>query len=216
MNKKRIVGGLLAAMCLATMIGVPIGVISAIRQYSIVDNVSMITAMLFASLPSFVMGLLLQLGFALNLGWFPATGADSMRHFILPAITLSTGTMATLTRMTRSTMLEVIRADYVRTARAKGVSEFKVVVKHALKNALIPVITYLGPLVAGLLTGSFIVESRFAIPGLGYYFVRSISDRDYTMIMGIVIFFGLFVVICNLVSDILLAIVDPRVKLAND
>ena len=113
-------------------------------------------------------------------------------------------------------MLEALEQDYVRTARAKGVKELWVVGKHALKNALTPVITYLGPLVAGLLTGSFVVERLFSVPGVGRYFVQSVSDRDYTMIMGIVIFYGVFVVICNLVSDILLALIDPRVKLANN
>ena len=151
-----------------------------------------------------------------KLNWLPTYGLDSWLCYILPVVCLSLNPIAYIARQTRSSMLEALEQDYVRTARAKGVSELMVVVKHALKNALTPVITYLGPLIAGLLTGSFVVESRFAIPGLGYYFVRSISDRDYTMIMGIVIFFGLFVVICNLVSDILLAIVDPRVKLTND
>lgn len=200
------------AMCLATMIGVPIGVISAIRQYSIVDNVSMITAMLFASLPSFVMGLLLQLGFALNLGWFPATGADTLRHFILPAITLSTGTMATLTRMTRSTMLEVIRADYVRTARAKGVGERQIVLTHCLRNALLPIVTVIGVDFGTVLGGSVVIESVFALGGLGTLLITAIRMKDTPVVMAAVMFITVTYSLVNLVVDLIYAFVDPRVK----
>ena len=200
------------AMCLATMIGVPIGVISAIRQYSLVDNVSMITAMLFASLPSFVMGLLLQLGFALNLKWFPATGADSLRHFILPAITLSTGTMATLTRMTRSTMLEVIRADYVRTARAKGVGERRIVMTHCLRNALLPIVTVIGVDFGTVLGGSVVIESVFALGGLGTLLITAIRMKDTPVVMAAVMFVTVTYSLVNLAVDLIYAFVDPRVK----
>ena len=163
-----------------------------------------------------MLSLLLSYLFSVKLKWLPTYGLDTWPCYVLPVLCLSLNPIAYIARQTRSSMLEALEQDYVRTARAKGVSELMVIAKHALKNALTPVITYLGPLVAGLLTGSFVVESRFSIPGIGYYFVRSISDRDYTMIMGIVIFFGMFVVICNLVSDILLALIDPRVKLTNN
>ncbi len=192
------------------------GLIAALYRGKVADFTTLALATIGISVPVFVLSLLLGYLFSYKLKWLPTYGLDSWTCYILPVVCLSFNPIAYIARQTRSSMLEALEQDYIRTARAKGVSELMVVAKHALKNALTPIITYLGPLVAGLLTGSFVVESRFAIPGLGYYFVRSISDRDYTMIMGIVIFFGFFVVICNLVSDILLAIVDPRVKLANE
>jgi len=208
------VGGL--AVLFSLLIGIPMGLIAALYRGKAADMATLALATVGISVPVFVLSLLLSYLFSVKLKWLPTYGLDSWACYILPVVCLSMNPIAYIARQTRSSMLEALEQDYIRTARAKGVSELIVVAKHALKNALTPIITYLGPLVAGLLTGSFVVESRFAIPGLGYYFVRSISDRDYTMIMGIVIFFGLFVVICNLVSDILLAIVDPRVKLAND
>jgi len=208
------VGGL--SVLFSLLIGIPMGLIAALFRGKAADLTTLALATIGISVPVFVLSLLLSYLFSSKLNWLPTYGLDSWLCYILPVICLSLNPIAYIARQTRSSMLEALEQDYIRTARAKGVIELMVICKHALKNALTPVITYLGPLVAGLLTGSFIVESRFAIPGLGYYFVRSISDRDYTMIMGIVIFYGLFVVICNLVSDILLAIVDPRVKLAND
>ncbi len=208
------VGGL--AVVFSLLVGIPMGLIAALYRGKVADFTTLALATIGISVPVFVLSLLLGYLFSYKLKWLPTYGLDSWASYILPVVCLSFNPIAYIARQTRSSMLEALEQDYIRTARAKGVSELMVVGKHALKNALTPIITYLGPLVAGLLTGSFIVESRFAIPGLGYYFVRSISDRDYTMIMGIVIFFGLFVVVCNLVSDILLAIVDPRVKLAND
>ena len=200
------------AMLLATLVGVPVGVISAIRQYSIVDNVSMVAAMLFASLPSFVMGLLLQLSFALNLKWFPATGADSLRSFVLPAITLSAGTMATLTRMTRSTMLEVIRADYVRTARAKGVGERQIVLRHCLRNALLPIVTVIGVDFGTVLGGSVVIESVFALGGLGTLLITSIRMKDTPVVMAAVMFITVTYSLVNLAVDLIYAFIDPRVK----
>jgi len=208
------VGGL--AVLFSLIVGIPMGLIAALYRGKAADMATLALATVGISVPVFVLSLLLSYLFSVKLKWLPTYGLDSWACYVLPVICLSMNPIAYIARQTRSSMLEALEQDYIRTARAKGVSELMVVAKHALKNALTPIITYLGPLVAGLLTGSFVVESRFAIPGLGYYFVRSISDRDYTMIMGIVIFFGLFVVICNLVSDILLAIVDPRVKLANE
>lgn len=202
------------AVLFSLLIGIPMGLLAAIHRGKAADMATLVFATIGISVPVFVLSLLLSYLFSVKLDWLPTYGLDSWACYILPVLCLSLNPIAYIARQTRSSMLEALEQDYVRTARAKGVSELMVIAKHALKNALTPVITYLGPLVAGLLTGSFIVESRFAIPGIGYYFVRSISDRDYTMIMGIVIFFGLFVVICNLISDILLAIIDPRVKLA--
>lgn len=200
------------AMLIATLIGVPVGVISAIRQYSIIDHVSMVTAMLFASMPSFVMGLLLQLAFALNLKWFPATGAASWHSFVLPAITLSTGTMATLIRMTRSTMLEVIRADYVRTARSKGISENQIVMHHCLRNALLPIVTVIGVDFGYVLGGSVIIESVFALGGLGTLMITSIRMKDTPVVMGAVMFITIAYSLVNLAVDIIYAFIDPRVK----
>lgn len=200
------------AMIIATMIGVPVGVISAIKQYSLVDNISMVTAMLFASLPSFVMGLLLQLAFALNLSWFPATGAASWRSFILPAITLSAATMATLTRMTRSTMLEVIRQDYIRTARAKGVPEGKIVLHHCLRNALLPIVTVIGVDFGYVLGGSVVIESVFALGGLGTLLITSIRMKDTPVVMAAVMFITVAYSLVNLAVDLIYAFIDPRVK----
>ena len=200
------------AMLIATLIGVPVGVISAIKQYSIVDNVSMVVAMLFASIPSFVMGLLLQLSLALNMKLFPATSAATWRHFILPAITLSTGTMATLIRMTRSTMLEVIRADYVRTARAKGVGERKIVMHHCLRNALLPIITVVGVDFGYVLGGSVVIESVFALGGLGTLLISSIRMKDTPVVMGAVMFITVAYSLVNLAVDLIYAFVDPRIK----
>ena len=212
-NSARI-GGI--SVLFSLLVGIPLGLIAAIYRGKAADMATLVFATIGISVPVFVISVLLSYLFSFKLDWLPTYGLDSAACYVLPVLCLSLNPIAYIARQTRSSMLEALEQDYIRTARAKGVSELWVVAKHALKNALTPVITYLGPLVAGLLTGSFIVESRFAISGLGYYFVRSISDRDYTMIMGIVIFYGFFVVICNLISDILLAIVDPRVKLANN
>ena len=200
------------AMLIATLIGVPVGVISAIRQYSVIDHISMVTAMLFASIPSFVMGLLLQLSLALNLGLFPATGAASLKSFVLPAVTLSTATMATLTRMTRSTMLEVIRADYVRTARSKGVDERTIVVHHCLRNALLPIITVVGVDFGYVLGGSVVIESVFALGGLGTLLITAIRMKDTPVVMGAVMFITVAYSLVNLIVDLIYAFVDPRIK----
>ena len=200
------------AMLIATLIGVPVGVISAIKQYSIVDNVSMVVAMLFASIPSFVMGLLLQLSLALNMKLFPATGAATWRHFILPAITLSTGTMATLLRMTRSTMLEVIRADYVRTARAKGVGERKIVMHHCLRNALLPIITSIIGWFISIFSGSVIIENTFSLNGMGKLYWAGLSNLDFELVLAIQMFYTIVALVGSLIMDISYGLVDPRVR----
>ena len=201
------------AVIVSLIIGIPMGVLAALHRGKALDMAAMVFCTIGISVPVFVISVLLLYLFAGVLQWLPSYGLTTWRHYILPVACLSFNPIAYIARQTRSSMLEALEQDYVRTARAKGVRELWVVGKHALKNALTPVITYLGPLVAGLLTGSFVVERLFSVPGVGRYFVQSVSDRDYTMIMGIVIFFGIFVVVCNLISDILLAIVDPRVKL---
>ena len=202
------------AVVASLVIGLPLGILAAIYRGKGIDFASMVFATIGISVPVFVISVLLMYLFSGVLQWLPSYGLTSWKHYILPVACLAFNPIAYIARQTRSSMLEAMEQDYVRTARAKGVSEVMVVAKHALKNAVTPVVTYLGPLVAGLLTGGFVVERLFSVPGMGRYFVQSISDRDYTMIMGIVIFFGIFVVICNLISDILLAIIDPRVKLS--
>ena len=200
------------AMLIATLIGVPVGVISAIKQYSIVDNVSMVVAMLFASIPSFVMGLLLQLSLALNMKLFPATGAATWRHFVLPAITLSTGTMATLIRMTRSTMLEVIRADYVRTARAKGLKEKVVIYSHAWRNALLPIITSIIGWFISIFSGSVIIENTFSLNGMGKLYWAGLSNLDFELVLAIQMFYTIVALVGSLIMDISYGLVDPRVR----
>lgn len=204
-----------AAVVLSLLIGVPFGVISARRQGKWQDNTVMFLATLGITIPSFVLATLLLYVFSLKLGWFPGMRWGTPMHYVLPAIALAGSPMAVISRLTRSSLLDVVRQDYIRTARAKGMPEGIVIYKHALKNALIPVLTYLGPMIAGILTGSFVIEKIFTIPGLGRQFVESIGNRDYTAILGVTIFYGAFLVICNLVVDILYAFVDPRIKLDN-
>ena len=207
------VGGI--AVVVALMIGVPLGIGAALNRGRGMDWFSMVFATIGISAPVFVISVLLMYVFCGLFPILPNFGLNNWKSYILPVACLAFTPIAYIARQIRSSMLEAMEQDYVRTARAKGVSEFWVVTKHALKNAIMPVVTYLGPLIAGLLTGSFIVERLFSISGIGRYFVQSISDRDYTMIMGITIFFGVFVVVCNLVVDILQAMIDPRVKLAS-
>ncbi len=205
-----LVGGI--AVVFSLLVGIPLGVLAAIRRKKAADFATMAICSVGISIPSFVLALLLLLLAGEVLKIPISVFQIDFIHLLIPVLCLSFNPIAYIARQTRSSMLEALENDYVRTARAKGVGEIMVVAKHALKNALTPVITYLGPLVAGLLTGSFVVEKVFSIDGIGRYFVQMVSDRDYNMIMGIVIFYGAFVVICNLVSDILLAVVDPRVR----
>lgn len=206
----------LISVVFSLLIGVPLGILAALRRGRGADWACMVFATIGISAPVFVTSVLLMYLFCGVLQWLPNFGLNTWKSYLLPVACLAFNPIAYIARQTRSSMLEALEQDYIRTARAKGVKESVVVIKHALKNAIMPVVTYLGPLVAGLLTGSFVVERLFSISGIGRYFVTSISERDYTMIMGITIFFGVFVVICNLISDVLLAVIDPRVKLTND
>jgi peptide/nickel transport system permease protein len=200
------------AMFIAMLIGIPIGVISAVKQYSFIDASSMIAALLFASIPSFVLGLILMLVFSLNLHLLPATGITSWKSFILPAITLSTATMATLVRMTRSTMLEVLKQDYIRTSRAKGAAESSVILRHSLRNALLPIVTVIGVDFGYLLGGTVIIESVFAISGIGTLLINAIRMKDTPTVMATVMFVTLAYSFVNLVVDIMYAFIDPRIK----
>ena len=203
--------GLIAAG-IALAVGVVLGAVAALRRNKFIDKVIMVMTTAFISMPSFIMGTLLLLVFALELALVPANGETS-KGLILPIITLSLSPMANITRLTRSSMLDVLGQDYIRTARAKGVSQVKIIFGHALKNSLIPVITYFGPMLAYITTGSLVVEQIFAVPGIGRYFVSSITGRDYPLIMGTTIVLATLIVIMNLLSDIMYKIVDPRITL---
>ncbi|QZY54073.1 ABC transporter permease [Crassaminicella profunda] len=205
------IGGL--SVLLVLLLGVPIGMISALKQNKWQDRLAMFFATLGVTIPSFVLGTLIIYIFSSKLGVLPSYGLKTPKHFIGPVIALSGFSLSFVARLTRSSMLEVMQQDYIRTARAKGLSEFVVVGKHALKNALIPVVTYVGPLVAAILTGSFVVERIFAIPGMGKHFVESVGNRDYTVLMGMTIFYAIFLVIMVLVVDITYGFIDPRIKM---
>lgn len=201
-----------SAAFLALVTGVVLGAVAALRRNKIIDKVIMVVTTAFVSMPSFIMGSLLLIVFTMTFPIFPANGTTTM-GLVLPVITLALYPMAYITRLTRSSMLDVLGQDYIRTARAKGVSPGKIVFKHALKNSLIPVITYFGPMLAYIVTGSLVVEQIFAVPGIGRAFVSSITDRDYPMIMGTTIVLATLIVVMNLVSDILYKVVDPRINL---
>ena len=203
--------GLIAA-AVATVVGIVLGAVAALRRNKLIDKIIMVITTAFVSMPSFIMGTLLLLLFALVLRWVPANGAME-GGLILPVVTLALYPTAYITRLTRSSMLDVLGQDYIRTARAKGVSQVKIIFGHALKNSLIPVITYLGPMLAYIVTGSLVVEQIFAVNGIGRAFVSSITNRDYPLIMGTTIVLATLIVIMNLVSDILYKVVDPRITL---
>ncbi|MBO4938159.1 MAG: ABC transporter permease [Oscillospiraceae bacterium] len=202
----------LVAAGIALVVGVVLGAVAALRRNKLVDKVIMVITTACISMPSFILGTLLLLVFALQLAIVPANG-ETAKGLILPIITLSLSPMANITRLTRSSMLDVLGQDYIRTARAKGVSQMKIIFGHALKNSLIPVITYVGPMLAYIVTGSLVVEQIFAVPGIGRYFVSSITGRDYPLIMGTTIVLATLIVIMNLLSDIMYKIVDPRINL---
>ena len=203
--------GLIAA-AISTVIGVVLGAVAALRRNKLIDRVIMVITTAFVSMPSFIMGSLLLALFAITWKLLPANGAAS-GGLVLPVVTLALYPMAYITRLTRSSMLDVLGQDYIRTAKAKGVSGKRIIFGHALKNSLIPVLTYLGPMLAYIVTGSLIVEQIFAVPGIGRAFVSSITNRDYPMIMGTTIFLAALIVIMNLVTDILYKVVDPRITL---
>lgn len=200
--------GIIISIC----IGIPIGIISATRQYSFLDSFSMVIALLGVSMPVFWLGLMLILTFSVKLGWLPSGGFDGLKSIILPAVTLGVGSAAIITRMTRSSMLEVIRQDYIRTARAKGVAEKVVINKHALKNALIPIITVVGLQFGHLLGGAVLTESVYSWPGVGRLMVDAIRQKDTPTVLAAVVFLAAAFSVVNLLVDILYAYVDPRIK----
>ena len=203
--------GLIAAF-IALAVGIVLGAVAALRRNKLIDKFIMVVTTAFVSMPSFIMGSLLLVVFAIKLAVLPANGSTT-QGLILPIVTLSLYPMAYITRLTRSSMLDVLGQDYIRTAKAKGVSGVKIIFGHALKNSLIPVITYFGPMLAYIVTGSLVVEQIFAVPGIGRAFVNSITNRDYPLIMGTTIVLACLIVVMNLVSDILYKVADPRINL---
>ena len=202
----------LTAAVIAVAVGLGLGTLAALRRNKFTDKLIMVLTTFFVSMPSFIIGTLLLLTFAVRWMVFPANGTV-VGGLVLPTLTLSVYPAAYITRLTRSSMLEVLGQDYIRTARAKGVSGLRLVTAHALKNALLPVITYLGPMIAGIVTGSLVVEQIFAVPGIGRTFVSSITNRDYPMIMGTTIVLSVLIVTMNLLSDLLYKAADPKIDL---
>ncbi len=195
------------------VLGIPLGVIAALKHNKWQDTCVRFTATIGITVPSFVIATVLLYIFALKLRILPSFGIETWKGYVLPVAALSGYSVSFVARLTRSSLLEVFRQDYMRTARAKGLGESKILIKHGLKNALIPIVTVLGPLIAGLLTGSFVIESIFAIPGMGGYFVNAISNRDYTVIMGITVFYAAFLLIMIFIVDLIYGLLDPRIKL---
>lgn len=203
----------LEAMFIAVGMGVLIGTIAALFHNKWPDYLMSLIAVIGISVPSFVMASILQYYLALKAGWFPIAGWEGFLYSILPAVALASTPMAFIAKLTRSSMLEETNSEYVKMAKAKGISKWVVVFKHALRNALLPVVTYLAPLTAGIITGSFVIEEIFAIPGMGKYFVTSITNRDYTVIMGTTVFYSIILLLAVLLVDILYSFIDPRIKL---
>ena len=205
------VGGL--ALILAVCTGIPLGAVAAFNRGKFIDNLLVVLSTAGIAIPSFLSSTILIYIFTTKLKWLPSLGLKDAQSYIMPVVALALYPTFYMARLMRSSMLDVMGQDYMRTAKAKGVTTFKAIFKHALRNAILPVITYLGPLLAALMTGSFIIEKIFNIPGLGSEFVSSITSRDYPMIMGTTIFLAVFIIIMNLFVDIAYAIVDPRIKL---
>lgn len=203
----------LVSIGIAILVGIPAGALAAVKRNGWQDYVTMLLATIGVSVPSFVIAALLIYLFAIKLALLPAAMWGSASYVVLPALALAGHPTAFIVRLTRSSMLEVLGQDYIKTAKAKGLSPFLVIYRHALKNALIPVVTYIGPMAAGILTGSFVIETIFAIPGLGRHFVTSIYNRDYTVILGVTVFYSVLVIGLNLVVDLIYPQLDPRIKL---
>jgi len=200
------------AFIFAVIFGILLGAVAAMNQNSWIDYLCVMIATLGVSLPNFVIGILFILFFCITLQWFPVVGWETPLHWVLPTLTLGLGPLAIIARYTRSSVLDVVRSDYVRTAQAKGLGNQMIVTRHILKNALIPVVTILGPIFAAIGTGSFFVEALFSIPGMGKFFVSSMSSRDYNMIMAVILLYGVFLGIMNLFVDLVYGWLDPRIR----
>ena len=202
------------ALCFAFFFGIILGIIAALNRGKKLDFFCILIAIIGTSIPDFIMGSLLQYFFGIKWQLLPVAQYTSFKHTILPSIAVGFYTLASVSRLMRSSMLEVVTSDYTKTARAKGLSEFRVTFKHQIRNAITPIITIMGPTVAAVLTGTFVIEALFAIPGMGKYYVDSINMSDYTLVLGMTIFYGAFLVIAILIVDILYGIVDPRIRLS--
>jgi peptide/nickel transport system permease protein len=203
----------IVTLIITVIIGIPFGVLAAAQQNKPIDSATLVFALIFSSIPAFWLGMLIQILFALKLHLFPAMGIGSIRHIILPALTLSMVNLASQVRMTRSSMLDVINQDYIRTARAKGAGEFRIILRHVMRNGSLPVITSLGIAFANAFGGAVVTEAVFSIPGIGSYMINGAKTRDIPIVMGIIIFVAIFVALVNLLVDLIYAFVDPRVRL---
>lgn len=201
------------AFCVAMLVGIFLGVTAAFSKKPWINSTVAIVATIGVSVPSFLVAILMMILLGVKLGWLPLVGLSSWKNFIMPAVALALGPIAMITRLVKSGLQEELKQDYVILAKSKGTKSVIVVLRHALKNAMLPVITYAGPLLATLVTGSFVVETLFTIPGIGSEFVRSVGNRDYTLIMGLTILYGAFIIIANILTDLISAAVDPRVRL---
>lgn len=203
----------IVTILVAVLSGVILGTFAALRHNGVIDYLAMTFAVLGISFPNFILATLLIRVFAGELGWFPAATWESPKHMVLPVVALATGPMAIIARLTRASMLEVLTQDYIKMAKAKGLKTWKIIVRYALRNAMMPVVTIMGTMLAGILTGTFVIEKIFAIPGMGKYFVESINNRDYPVIMGTTVFYSAFLVFMLFLVDIVYGILDPRIKL---
>ena len=203
------------ALVLAISVGLILGILSALHRGKTIDFVCVLVAIIGTSMPDFIVGALLQYFFGIKWGLLPVARYLGFEYTILPSIGLAFYTLAQVSRIMRASMLEVVQQDYIKTARAKGLSDLRITARHQIRNAIMPVITVLGPTVAAVLTGTFVIESIFAIPGMGKYYVESVANNDYSMILGMTVFYGSFLSLCNLIVDILYGVVDPRVRVGS-
>lgn len=201
------------AFAFAMITGISLGIVSALTRHRFVNSLITVFATIGVSVPGFLLAMLMMVFFSVKLGWFSIVGLEHWTSYIMPVLALSFSPISSITRLTRSSLRDVMSSDYITLARSKGTKEIWVVIKHGLKNALLPVITYAGPMFAGMITGSLVIETLFSIPGIGKEFTNSIQNRDYTLCMGLTILFGCLIIVMTLVSDIVAAIVDPRIKI---
>ena len=201
------------AFCVSMVVGLAFGIIAALAKHRWVNSLITVISTLGVSLPNFLFAIMIMIIFAVKLGWLPIVGLNGPQYYILPVAALSLGPISSVTRLTRSSIRDVMHEDYITLSRSKGNKEARTIIVHGLKNALLPVVTYAGPLFAGMITGALVIETLFSVPGIGAEFTNSITNRDYTLVMGLTILFGVLVIIMNLISDIVAAIIDPRIKL---
>jgi oligopeptide transport system permease protein len=202
------------ALSLSISLGLVFGIIAALYRGKQLDYVCVIIAIIGTSVPDFIIGALLQYFFGIKWGLFPVAQYQGIKYTILPSIALGFYTMAMVSRLMRASMLEVVQQDYIKTAKSKGISKFRITYKHQIRNAIMPVVTVLGPTVASVLTGTFVIESIYAIPGMGKYYVQSVQNLDYSLILGMTIFYGAFLVLANMIVDILYGVIDPRIRVS--